>query len=77
MSRLYLLCAVCSRKTAEGLLSGAAWGRLQLPSGASVEHRALRGNTLRVCPTCTQRDPQWRERLLGSLGIASISPDVP
>lgn len=69
MSRLYLHCAMCARKQADGLLSGAAWGRLELPAGAVVDHPGLRGATLRACPTCIQRHPDWREQLLESLGI--------
>jgi hypothetical protein len=69
MSPLYLRCALCSRQTAEGLLSGNAWGRLELPAGAEVEHPALRGATLRACPTCIGRHPDWQQQLLVSLGF--------
>ena len=68
MSRLYLRCAICSRQQAEGLLSGAAWGRLELPPGAVVEHAAVRDSTLRACPSCAS-EPGWEERLLSSLGM--------
>jgi hypothetical protein len=68
MSRLYLRCAICSRQQAEGLLSGAAWGRLELPAGAAVDHPALRGSTLRACPSCSS-EPGWQGRLLTSLGV--------
>jgi hypothetical protein len=78
MSRLYLHCAVCSRRQADGLISGAAWGRLELPPGAEVEHPALSGSTLRACPTCVSRDPHWHDRMLGALGLAPAfaSPQV-
>jgi hypothetical protein len=68
MSRLYLRCAICSRQQAEGLLSGAAWGRLELPPGVVIEHVALRDSTLRACPSCAS-EPGWQERLLASLGL--------
>jgi len=78
MSRLYLRCAICSRQQAEGLISGAAWGRLELPPDAEIEHPALRGSTFRACPTCIGRHPDWQDQLLTSLGIASgfgLSPE--
>ncbi|CAN5369304.1 hypothetical protein BH20ACT13_BH20ACT13_16550 [soil metagenome] len=69
MSRLYLRCALCSRQQAEGLISGAGWGRLELPPGAQVEHPALNGSTLRACPSCMSRDPHWHDRVLGALEL--------
>lgn len=69
MSRLYLRCAICSRQQADGLISSAAWGRLELPPGAEVEHPALKGSTLRACPTCVDRHPDWQERMLSALGL--------
>jgi hypothetical protein len=74
MSRLYLRCVLCNRQQAEGLLSGAAWGRLDLPPGAEVELPALKGSDFRVCPTCMQRHPGWHNELLGSLGLGGSSP---
>ncbi len=71
MSRLYLRCAICSRQQAEGLISGAGWGRLELPPGAHVEHPALNGSTLRACPSCISGDPNWQTGLLTSLGLGS------
>jgi hypothetical protein len=68
MSRLYLRCVICSRQQAEGLISGAAWGRLELPDHAAVEHPALVGSTLRACPSCSS-DPDWQHRVLASLGF--------
>jgi hypothetical protein len=70
MSRLYLRCVVCSRQQADGLISGAAWGRLELPAGLEVEHPALKGSTFRCCPTCIERHPGWEEELLTSLGVS-------
>jgi hypothetical protein len=71
MSRLYLVCAMCSRRQADGLISGAAWGRLELPQGTGVEHPALKGSHFRCCPSCVQRHPDWEEELLSSLGLSS------
>jgi hypothetical protein len=69
VARLYLHCVICSRKQADGLLSGAAWGRLELPAGIHVEHPALSGGTVRACPTCVGKDPHWQERALGIFGF--------
>jgi hypothetical protein len=71
MSPLYLRCAICSRQQAEGLISGAAWGRLELPQGAPIEHPALNGSVLRACPTCISQNPDWQDRVLTGLGLAS------
>jgi len=70
MSRLYLRCALCSRQQADGLISGAAWGRLELPAGLEVEHPALKGSTFRCCPACIVRHPSWEDELLTSLGVS-------
>jgi hypothetical protein len=69
MSRLYLRCAICDRQQADGLISGAAWARLELPPGVAVEHPALKGSAFRVCPACNERHPDWRSELLASLGV--------
>ncbi len=74
MSRLYLRCAICSRQQAEGLISSAAWGRLELPPDAEIEHPALRGSTFRACPGCASRHPDWQDQLLTSLGLAPGFP---
>ena len=71
MSRLYLRCVICSRQQAEGLISGAAWGKLELPPGAEIEHPALKGSMFRCCPSCLERHPDWRESLLSSLGLGA------
>jgi len=70
MSRLYLRCVLCSRQQADGLISGAAWGRLELPVGLEVQHPALKGSTFRCCPSCIERHPGWEQELLASLGVA-------
>lgn len=73
MARLYLHCALCDRKQADGLLSGAAWGRFEV-GAAAAGHRALNGTALRVCPTCAERHPDWRNRLATSLGLPGDDP---
>lgn len=70
MSRLYLHCVLCNRKQADGLISGAAWGKLDLPDGLERDHPALSGASLRACPTCIGRHPDWQERMLATLGLA-------
>jgi hypothetical protein len=81
MSRLYLHCALCSRRQADGLISGAAWGRLRLPDGIELERPELAGTNLRACPTCIQRHQDWHDRLLVALGVADNgagpSPTLP
>jgi hypothetical protein len=72
VARLYLHCVICSRKQADGLLSGAAWGRLELPPGAEIHHPALSGRAFRACPTCMGKDPLWQERVLESFGVATF-----
>jgi hypothetical protein len=69
MSRLYLRCAICSRQQADGLISSAMWGRLDLPVGVEVEHPALKGSTLRACPSCVSRHPNWQDHVLAALGV--------
>jgi hypothetical protein len=71
MSRLYLRCVICSRQQAEGLISGASWGRLELPADVSLNNPALVGSTLRACPSCIGGDPHWQHRVLASLGISA------
>jgi hypothetical protein len=72
MSRLYLRCAICSRQQADGLISSAMWGKLELPPGAEVDHPALKGSMLRACPSCVSRQPDWQEHLLIALGIEPV-----
>jgi hypothetical protein len=70
MSRLYLVCAICSRRQADGLLSGAAWGRLELPPGKTIEHPAVKGTTVLSCPSCVNGDSRWQEVALVAIGLA-------
>ena len=69
MSRLYLRCAFCDRQQADGLISGAAWGRLELSPGVTVTHPALKGTTLRACPNCITGRDDWQNELLRSMGV--------
>jgi hypothetical protein len=70
---LYLHCVICSRKQADGLISGMAWGRLELPAGAQVQHAGANGSTLRACPGCMSDNPDWQSSVLSNLGLASGS----
>jgi hypothetical protein len=76
MSRLYLRCVICDRQQADGLISGAAWGRLELPPGAHVEHPALKGSAFRACPQCVAQRPNWQSELLLSLGLRPAGPEL-
>jgi hypothetical protein len=71
MSRLYLVCAICSRRQADGLISGAAWARMELPRDIEIQHPAVKGSTLLTCPACVSTDPGWAEAALGSVGLSS------
>jgi hypothetical protein len=70
MARLYLHCALCDRKQADGLLSSAAWGRFEVDPDVVRDHPSLKDTALRVCPTCLGRHPDWQERLRTALGLA-------
>ena len=71
MATLYLHCAICGRKQANGLISGAAWGKAPLPPGAAVEHPAVRDSTVRACPTCVGKDVGWASNALAAVGVAA------
>jgi hypothetical protein len=68
---LYLHCVICSRKQADGIISGAAWGRIELPPGTRVEHPSVKGSTARTCPTCMGQYPDWHDRGMQALGLSS------
>ena len=57
---LYLHCALCGRKQADGLLSGATWARVEVgrPLG-----QAAAGGVARVCPWCQNEHTDWRVRV--------------
>ena len=74
MSRLYLVCAICDRRQADGLLSGAAWGRVELPPGVELEHPAVKGAMLLTCPTCVSNDPGWALSAFGAVGLNGTPP---
>ena len=69
MSRLYLRCVICARQQADGLISGAAWGRLEIPANATLHHPGVRDSLARACPSCAS-DPGWEERALNALGLS-------
>jgi hypothetical protein len=52
--RLYLSCALCGRRQTGGLLSSAAWGRVEATGD---------GQPRLACPTCVEQNPNWREQL--------------
>jgi len=60
MATLYLACALCGSKQADGLLSRGRWGHLETPSGAQ-----------QACPRCKSDYPDWTSRLLSSV----VAPD--
>jgi hypothetical protein len=60
MAGLYLNCALCGRRQAGGLLSSAAWGRVEQASA----NGATRAAELCACPACVERHPDWREQLV-------------
>jgi hypothetical protein len=53
MSRLYLVCGLCGRQQADGILSRGYWGHLEVTSTY----------VLRACPTCKEQHPDWEARL--------------
>jgi hypothetical protein len=72
MSRLYLVCAICDRRQADGLISGAAWGRTELPPGTAIEHPAVKGTMVLACPSCVGEHASWAERALAALGVNRV-----
>ena len=53
MSRLLMHCGLCGRKQAEGLLSKAAWGHVDVGND----------RVLRACPGCKEQYRDWEQRL--------------
>ena len=68
MSRLYLVCAICDRRQADGLISGAAWARVELPPGTAIEHPAVKGSTVLTCPSC-KTAPAWEQAAFDAVGL--------
>ncbi|MDQ3670790.1 MAG: hypothetical protein M3377_11005 [Actinomycetota bacterium] len=58
MSPLYLVCVLCGRRQAEGLLSRGAWGHVELEGGGAV----------RACPHCKGTYPDWERRVVAVTG---------
>ena len=67
MSRLFLQCALCGRKQADGLLSRGYWGEFDGGNGTS----------LRVCPTCKATHADWQDRLRVRLADGAIRTPKP
>jgi hypothetical protein len=65
MSRLFLHCALCGRKQADGLLSRAAWGHVELADGRA----------LRACAGCKASNRDWEDRLRVRAGSAEAAFD--
>ena len=63
---LYLHCVICSRKQADGLISGMAWGRVEAPNAAPTNGTSA-GGTVRVCPTCMSSNDDWQSLALSGL----------
>ncbi len=63
MSRLFLHCALCGRKQADGLLSRGYWGHLDTANGSPI----------RACPTCKGTHPDWEDRLRACAVDATVA----
>jgi hypothetical protein len=62
MSRLFMTCALCGKRQAEGLLSRGAWGHFEVSEG----------HFLRACPRCKAQYVDWEQRVQ-----ASVAGDTP
>ncbi|MDQ3867782.1 MAG: hypothetical protein M3304_13305 [Actinomycetota bacterium] len=64
MSPLYLHCAICGRKQADGLLSRGHWGHIALADG-TARH---------ACPACKSANADWESVVVsaseGGVGAA-------
>jgi len=58
---IYLECGLCGRKQADGLLSRAAWGHLDVGGG----------RVLQACRGCKELHHDWADRLR-----ALLAPDL-
>jgi hypothetical protein len=65
MSRLFLHCALCGRKQADGLLSRGAWGHVEFADGSA----------LRACAGCKGSHSDWEERLHGLVSTPGAAFD--
>jgi hypothetical protein len=61
MSRLYLLCGLCGRQQADGILSRGYWGHVEVTSTY----------VLRACPTCKESHLDWEARLRATTTAAA------
>jgi hypothetical protein len=73
VTTLYLTCAICRRKQAEGLLSGATWGKALLPPDSVIAHPAVRHGHVRACPACVGRHRNWELAAFTAIGIVVAS----
>ncbi|MBA2740615.1 MAG: hypothetical protein H0U46_01215 [Actinobacteria bacterium] len=67
---LYLHCVICGRKQADGLISGAAWGRLELAADSNANGYPASA-PVRVCPSCIGTHTNWQSLALSSASKAS------
>jgi hypothetical protein len=67
MTRLYLLCGLCGRQQADGLLSRGYWGHLEVTSTY----------VLRACPTCKEQHSDWESRLRATQSSTVEAPAFP
>lgn len=66
---MFLRCVLCDRQQTAGLLSGAGWHAVAVPTGADVRHPALARGVARACPTCVATyQGDWQQRVLAALG---------
>jgi hypothetical protein len=56
MSPLYLHCAICGRKQADGLLSRGQWGHVALEDGTARQ----------ACPACKSSNADWETLVVAS-----------
>ncbi len=56
MSRLFLHCAICGRKQADGMLSRGYWGHVMLADGTVRQ----------ACPACKSANADWEAVLVSS-----------
>ena len=67
MTRLYLLCGLCGRQQADGLLSRGYWGHLEVTNTY----------VLRACPTCKEQHSDWESRLRATQPSIVEAPAFP
>ena len=58
MPGLYLICVLCGRRQADGLLSRGAWGHVELEDGGAAS----------ACPRCKSTYVDWDRRVIAAAG---------